>query len=88
MPRFFFHYRGPDDQMIEDLLGSEQPSIGAVEREAHLVAYDILEEEIRQGGSLLAPRCLEIEDERGEIVLFVPFWALLARRSASPTSIH
>ena len=91
MPRYFFHYRGPDDLVIEDHLGSEQSDIEAVEREAHLVARDILEDELQQGGPFLAGRCLEIEDERGEIVLFLPFWASLSVRSrndATTTTIH
>jgi hypothetical protein len=91
MPRFFFHYRGPDDLVIEDHLGSEQSDLEAVEREAHLVACDILEDELRQGGPLLATRCLEIEDESGEIVLLLPFWASFAARrgnDASTSAIH
>jgi hypothetical protein len=49
-----------------------------VEREAQLVAREILEEELATGGPILAPRCLEIEDEAGEMVLYLPFWASVA----------
>ena len=80
MPRFFFHYRGPDDEMLEDRVGSQLADLEAAEREAHQVAAEILEEELGEGGPLLASRCLEVEDEQGEIVLYVPFWASFAVR--------
>lgn len=89
MPRFYFHYRCADDRVVEDHLGSDQSDIESVEREAHLIASDILEEELRRGVSMSVPRCLEIEDEKGEIVLYVPFWAsLLPRRGTDATMVH
>ena len=88
MPRYYFHYRRPDDELIEDHLGSELHDIEVVEREAHAVASDILEEEIREGGPMSAPRCLEVEDEHGDIVLYVPFWASFAVRRPAGNTIH
>jgi hypothetical protein len=77
MPRFFFHYRGPDEEMLEDRVGSQLADVDAAEREAQALALDILEEELGQGGSIVASRCLEVEDEHGEIVLYLPFWGSL-----------
>jgi hypothetical protein len=87
MWRFCFHYRGPDDQVLEDLLGNLHESLESAERETQLVASDILEEELRKGGPVSATRCLEITDERGEIVLYLPFWAPFAIRSSSSGSV-
>lgn len=78
MPRYYFHYRGTNDHVVEDRLGSRHIDLDAVEREAKLVAREILEEELAEGGPILAPRCLEIEDETGEVVLYLPFWASVA----------
>ena len=88
MPRFYFHYRGPDDQLIEDHVGNEQADIESAEREAHRLAADILEEELAEGYPVLGPRCLEIENEQGEIVLYLPFWSLLTRRPAHTITVH
>jgi hypothetical protein len=78
MPRYYFHYRGADDQVVEDRLGSRHVDLNAVEREAQLFAREILEEELAEGDPVLASRCLEIEDEAGEVVLYLPFWASVA----------
>jgi hypothetical protein len=78
MPRYFFHYRDADDRLMEDRLGSHQASLAAVEHEAQLVAREILQEEINDGGPIFAPRCLEIENEAGQVVLYLPFWASVA----------
>jgi hypothetical protein len=75
MPRFFFHYRDPDDELTEDRLGSQLRDLAAAEAEGHLLAREIIEEELAQGGPVLGTRSLEIADETGEIVLLMPFWA-------------
>jgi hypothetical protein len=75
MARYYFHYRGPDGDIVEDRIGSPHPDVEAVEREAHMVARDILQGELSAGGSPSATRCLEIEDESGALVLYLPFWA-------------
>ncbi len=80
MQRYFFHYQGSDDEVMEDRVGSCHPDLEAVEREAHQLAREILEEEIAEGGPVIAPRCLEITDENGEIVLYVPFWVSLTTK--------
>lgn len=77
MPRYYFHYGDSDDNVVEDRIGRHHPNLERVEQEAHLVAREILEDEMRRGGSVSATRCLEIEDESGEIVLYVPFWAAI-----------
>ena len=76
MPRFYFHYRDPDEQLVEDRVGSSHRNLEAVEREAEMLAKEILADELEQGGSPFAPRCLEIENEAGKTVLFLPFWAV------------
>jgi hypothetical protein len=88
MPRFYFNYRGPDDQLVEDYLGSEQADIAAVEQEAQLLAQDILVEELEAGGPPSATRCVEVEDEHGEIVLYLPFWASLAVAQCDCPTVH
>jgi hypothetical protein len=78
MPRYYFHCRGTDDQIVEDRFGSQHVDLDAVEHEATLLAREILEEEILEGALVLTPRCLEIENEAGEVVLYLPFWASVA----------
>jgi hypothetical protein len=87
MPRYFFHYRGPDDELVEDRVGIQLRDVDAVELEAHELALQILEDELDAGGQPSATRCLEIEDEGGEIVLYLPFWASIARKRPSWTSL-
>jgi hypothetical protein len=87
MSRYYFHYRGPDDQLIEDRLGSYQPDLDAVEREARLIAKEILMEELEDGAPAFAVRSIEIEDETGELVLYLPFWAALLLPSPTGSSL-
>jgi len=75
MPRYYFHYRDPQEHLTEDWVGSPHATFESVQREAELLAKEILSEEVEQGCSPSLPRCLEVEDEAGEIVLFLPFWA-------------
>jgi hypothetical protein len=89
MPRFYFHYRDPDDQLIEDHFGYEQADIHGAEREAQVLAAEILQEELREGKSLWGSRSLEIENEDGEIVLYLPFWAsILAPPTKTKMTLH
>ena len=75
MARYFFHYQYADEKLLEDRVGIELPDLEAVEEEARSVAIEILSEELlEEGASLTEPRCLEIEDEDGAVVLYVPFW--------------
>lgn len=87
MPRYYFHYRGPDDELVEDRVGSQLSDMDAMEREAQDVALQILEDELEAGGQPSATRCLEIEDEAGEVVLYLPFWASVARKRPTSTSL-
>ena len=75
MRRYFFHYRDPNEHLLEDRVGSPHSTLESVQREAELLAKEILREEVEDGLSPHVPRCLEVEDEGGEIVLFLPFWA-------------
>jgi hypothetical protein len=43
--------------------------------EARSVAFDILRDELDKGEVASVARCLEVEDEHGEVVLYLPFWA-------------
>ena len=88
MPRYYFHYRDPDEQLVQDRLGSHHLDLDAVEREAQIVAQEILVEEIQEGRPPFVPRCLEIEDEAGEIVLLLPFWAALATLGSEEKNLH
>ena len=79
MPRYFFHYRDPKERLLADRVGSLHSSMDAVAQEAELRAKEILADELDQGSSPFAPRCIEIADEAGEIVLYLPFWAAVIR---------
>ena len=83
MRRYYFHYRDPDERLLEDRIGSRHENLAAVEREAQLQAKDILSEELDEGGSPFVPRCMEVENEAGKIVLYLPFWAAV-RSVAGP----
>jgi hypothetical protein len=78
MTRFFFHYRYGDDKLLEDRVGIELPDPDALEHEARSIALEILTEELTAAESVSDPRCIEVEDEAGDIVLYLPFWAALA----------
>lgn len=73
--RYFFHYRDENDSLSEDRVGSEHPNLLSAEREARELAQEYLEEAMHAGGNPGAPRSIEIVDERGREVLYLPFWA-------------
>jgi len=75
MPRYHFHYQRGHDQLVEDVLGSEHDDLEQAEMEARSVAFDILRDELDKGEVVSVARCLEVEDEHGEVVLYLPFWA-------------
>ena len=75
MVRYFFHYRNENGLLIEDRFGSEHSGLDAVEDKARHQARDTFEEEIQAGGDPQAPRCIEVVNERGIEVLYLPFWA-------------
>ena len=78
MPRYYFHYQYADDRVLEDRVGTSLEDLEDVEREGRSIALEILSDELQRGGSVDKPRCLEIEDDQGDIVLYLPFWAALA----------
>ena len=78
MARYYFNYQYADEKVLADRVGTELGDLEAVEREAQSVALEILSDELTEGGSPMEPRCLEIENEFGEVVLYLPFWAALA----------
>ena len=84
MPRYYFHYRDPCEHLVADRVGSSHSDLEAAEREAELMAREILLEELQEGRSPYAPRCIEIEDAGGEVVLYLPFWAAAASLSDAP----
>jgi hypothetical protein len=90
MPRYYFHYRAPDEHLFEDRLGSCHADLDAAEREAKAIAKEILAEELEDGAQPFMSRSIEIEDEAGEIVLYLPFWAAVSissmNRSEGPAS--
>jgi hypothetical protein len=73
MSRYFFHFRD-DEALLEDRIGTECPDLDAAEREAAAYARELLIEAVERGGSPITPRCIEIVDERGVEVLYLPFW--------------
>jgi hypothetical protein len=73
MSRYYFHFRD-DDDLLEDRIGTECSDLDAAEREAAAYARELLIEAVERGGSPMAPRCIEIVDERGCEVLYLPFW--------------
>ena len=75
MPRYHFHYQRGRDQLVEDVLGSEHDDLEQAEMEARSVAFDILRDELDKGEVVSVARCLQVEDEHGEVVLYLPFWA-------------
>ena len=79
MPRFFFHYQYGDDKVLEDRVGTVLDDLTAVELEASSIAFEILTDELTDGGLVSTPRCLEVADEEGDVVvLYLPFWAALS----------
>ena len=78
MPRYYFHYQYADDRVLEDRVGTSLEDLEDVEREGRSIALEILSDELQRGGSVDEPRCLEIEDDQGDIVLYLPFWAAMA----------
>ena len=73
--RYFFHYRDENDSLCEDRVGSVHPDLDSAELQARELALEYLEEAIDAGGSPAAPRTIEITDEEGREVLYLPFWA-------------
>ena len=86
MPRYYFHYLDPTEHLIEDRVGSRHKNLAAAELEAQILAKEILTEELEEGGSPFAPRCMEIENEAGEVVLYLPFWAAVSYTKRSGRS--
>lgn len=73
--RYFFHYRDDNDVLSEDRVGSEHPDLASAESEARELAREFLEEAIAAGRHPSAPRSIEIVDDHGRDVLYLPFWA-------------
>ena len=88
MPRYYFHYLDPNERLIEDRVGSRHKNLAAAELEAQVLAKEILTEELEEGGSPFAPRCMEIENEAGEVVLYLPFWAAVSRIIGRAAETH
>ena len=74
LPRFYFHYR-TDDELIEDIAGSELPDIEAAEHNAAALAKAIVERAASKGDDTAVPRSIEITDAEGVELLYLVFWA-------------
>jgi hypothetical protein len=77
MPRYFFHIR-TDGQLIEDFEGIELPEIPDIEAWLLKAASDVLSEEEWQR-ERTEGRSFEVVDEKGQVVLIVPFGDLQVR---------
>lgn len=75
MPRYYFHYRDEEDDLLEDRVGSVHGNLESAEKEAESIAREILEDALEAGEAPDAPRCIEVVDENGVEVLYLPFWA-------------
>ena len=71
MPRFYFHVI--DDLVALDEEGVELPNLQAVESQAVLGAQELIAEEVRVRGRVPLHHRIEVTDERGEVVMTVPF---------------
>jgi Domain of unknown function (DUF6894) len=76
MPRYFFHVRD-DGQLFEDIEGIELPDIPDVEAWLLKAASEVLSEAEWQK-ERTEGRSFEVVDEKGQIVLIVPFGDLQA----------
>jgi len=70
MPRYFFHIY--DDLVVRDEEGTELPDAAAARRDAVAGIREMMGEQLRCGRLILHHR-VEVEDERGALVLVVPF---------------
>jgi hypothetical protein len=73
MPRFFFHIRTRDGQLLKDPEGQEFASLQEVEDDAMASAKEILAEGLLAGKPVLTGDAFEIFDERDVLVLEFPF---------------
>ncbi|MEA1015663.1 hypothetical protein SH591_13050 [Sphingomonas sp. LY54] len=71
MPRFYFHIRSDDVEILDDE-GSEFPDLDAAWREAIDGARGILSQEVLKGSLPLHER-IDIADEAGGVLRTVPF---------------
>ena len=71
MARYYFHIR-EGGEFEEDLEGIELPNIAAVQDEALKSAREIVAHLIIRGERIDEKR-FEVEDEKGDIVLVMPF---------------
>lgn len=75
MPRYFFHYRTDDDELIRDPDGSELANLEAAEYQAAEIGRAIVDKLAGEGRETREPRSIEITDADGEELLYVVFWA-------------
>ncbi|WP_046348069.1 DUF6894 family protein [Sphingomonas changbaiensis] len=70
MPRYFFHI--VDGRTVRDEEGQECPGLDEARAEAVASARSIMREAL-WSGRLPLNECIEIADEKGQILLTVPF---------------
>lgn len=73
MPRFFFHIRTSDGQLLKDPEGQEFANLQEVEDDAMASAKEILAEELLAGKTVLTGYAFEIFDQRDVLALKFPF---------------
>lgn len=83
MPRFYLHVCNGDG-FVEDEEGLDLPSLAAARFKAIQGLRDILAGEIRSG-VLRRASFIEIEDERHELVMTVPFLEAVRETSNTKT---
>jgi hypothetical protein len=79
MQRFYFNIRS-EAGLLEDFEGTELPDLEAARLEAIEDARQLMSDAVRIGFDI-ASRSIEVRNEAGEIVLFVPFAEALSRRA-------
>jgi hypothetical protein len=73
MPRYFFHIRTSEGQLLNDLDGEEFAGLSEVEEHAMVSAKEILAEGLLAGKPMLTGDSFEIYDETQALVLRFPF---------------
>jgi len=78
MQRFYFNIRS-EAGLLEDMEGTELPDLEAARVEAIEDARQLMSDAVRIGFDI-ASRSVEVRNEGGELVLFVPFAEAISRR--------
>lgn len=77
MPKYFFHHVTKAG-LVHDLEGTELPDLEHARTEAILDARSLMSSAILQGRDISARR-IHISDERGDVLLTIPFLDTVTR---------